>query len=118
VAPGPVARKAGRVTSADDVRDARDRNRYEITVDDRLAGFAAYRRTADAVEFTHTEIEPDFEGRGLASTLVRAALDDVKREGLAVRPYCPFVRSWIARHPDYVALVPAAERAQFDLADS
>jgi predicted GNAT family acetyltransferase len=106
------------VTSADDVRDARDRNRYEITVEGRLAGFAAYRRTADAVDFMHTEIEPEFEGQGLASTLVRAALDDVRREGLAVRPYCPYVRTWIARHPDYAELVPAGERAQFDLADA
>jgi uncharacterized protein len=106
------------MTSADDVRDARDRSRFEITVDGRLAGFAAYQRTADAVAFTHTEIEPDFEGQGLASTLVRAALDDVRREGLAVRPYCPFVRSWLARHPDYVDLVPPGERAQFDLPGS
>jgi uncharacterized protein len=103
------------MTSADDVRDARDRSRFEITVDGRLAGFVTYRRTADAVELLHTQIEPDFEGQGLASTLVRAALDDVRREGLAARPYCPFVRSWLARHADYVDLVPAGERADFGL---
>ncbi len=103
------------MTSTEEVRDARDRSRFEITVDGRLAGFAAYQRTANAVEFTHTQIEPDFEGQGVGSRLVRAALDEVRREGLAVRPYCPFVRSWLARHPEYVDLVPPGEQAQFGL---
>jgi uncharacterized protein len=103
------------VSSADDVRDVRERDRFEITADGVVAGFAAYRRTATAVEFLHTEIDPAFEGQGLASTLVRAALDDVRREGLAVLPSCPFVRRYVARHREYVDLVPERERARFGL---
>ena len=103
------------MTSADDVRDARDRHRHEIVVDGAVAGFAAYRRTATAVEFVHTEIDPAFEGQGLASTLVRAALDDVRREGLAVLPSCPFVRRYVSRHREYLDLVPTTERARFGL---
>jgi predicted GNAT family acetyltransferase len=106
------------VSSAEDVRDASDRSRFEITADGgRPAGFVTYRRTAGAVELLHTQIESEFEGQGLGSVLIRAALDDVRRAGLAVRPYCPFVRGWLARHADYVDLVPAAERAEFGLAD-
>ena len=47
--------------------------------------------------------------------LVRGALDAVKADGLAVLPYCPFVRGYIARHPEYLSLVPASERAEFGL---
>ena len=103
------------MTSAEDVRDSRDRDRFEIVVDGAVAGFAAYRRTPGTVEFLHTEIDPAFEGRGLGSTLVRAALDDVRREGLAVLPSCPFVRRYVGRHREYVDLVPAAERGRFGL---
>jgi uncharacterized protein len=43
--------------------------------------------------------------QGLGGQLARAALDDVRGRGLAVRPDCPFIRSWIAKHPDYADLV-------------
>jgi predicted GNAT family acetyltransferase len=51
--------------------------------------------------FTHTEVDPDHEGEGVGSTLVRGALDDARRRGMPVVPRCPFVRAWIERHPDY-----------------
>ncbi|GAB2526438.1 GNAT family N-acetyltransferase [Nocardiopsis aegyptia] len=89
----------------DDVVDARDRRRYEITADGKVAGFAEYILTDELVTFTHTEIDPAFEGRGLGGALVRAALDDVRSRGLKVLPLCPFVKGWIQRHRDYADLV-------------
>lgn len=94
---------------------APERARFEIFADERLAGFAEYSRTEDAIAFTHTEIDPAFEGQGLGSILARAALDAARDEKLAVLPYCPFIKGWIAKHPDYVDLVPEGKRAQFDL---
>jgi predicted GNAT family acetyltransferase len=89
--------------------------RFEIHVDGKLAGFVAYRITPGVITFTHTEIDKAYEGRGLGSILVRSALDTARARRLGVRPECPFVRRWVSRHPDYVDLVPEAERARFDL---
>ena len=86
------------------VADAPDRQRYEISVDGAVMGFAAYQRTDEMLVFTHTEIDPAAEGQGLGGTLVRAALDDVRRQGLKALPICPFVQAWIRRHPDYADL--------------
>ncbi|HEY3259270.1 MAG TPA: GNAT family N-acetyltransferase, partial [Pseudonocardiaceae bacterium] len=58
---------------------------------------------------------PEFGGRGLAGQLVQHALDDTRRRGLAVLPFCPYVRGFIARHPEYVDLVPQAQRDRFGL---
>jgi len=69
------------------------------------------------IAFTHTEIDARFEGQGVGSGLVRAALSEARASGLAVHPFCPFVRGYIARHPEDVELVPADLRAHFDLAD-
>ncbi|MFC0041293.1 GNAT family N-acetyltransferase [Actinomadura rayongensis] len=79
--------------------------RYEIHQDGVLAGFAEYRTRPDAVVFTHTEVDPAFEGQGVGGALARGALDDVRSRGLGVVPLCPFIRAWIEKHPDYQDLV-------------
>ncbi len=97
------------------VRDVPDQHRFEIWVGDALAGFAVYRPRPDRYTFVHTEIDPAFGGRGLASILIKAALDEMRARGIAVLPQCPFVRRYISRHLDYLDLVPVTERARFDL---
>ena len=67
------------------------------------------------ISFVHTETDPAFSGRGLAKQLVTAALDDVRSRGLAVLPFCPYVKKFIAENPDYLDLVPAAQRGRFGL---
>lgn len=90
-------------------------NRFEIRVDGELAGAADYQRDATTVSFTHTGIDPAYEGRGLGSALVRGALDAVRAEGRGVLPFCAFVRGYLARHPEYLDLVPADQRGRFGL---
>ena len=83
-----------------------ERKRYEAHIDDRLAGFADYIEMSGLVIFSHTEVMPAYEGKGVGSALARFALDDVRAEGVRkVQPLCPFIRSWIERHPDYQDLV-------------
>ena len=82
-----------------------DRRRFEATVDGNLAGFAAYRLRDGVIEFTHTEVDDAFEGKGVGSTLVSEALDQVRAEGLDVIAACPFVRGYIERHQEYADLL-------------
>jgi uncharacterized protein len=87
------------------VTDNPQAHRYEISVGDRLAGFAVYRLADDVITFVHTEIDPAVGRRGLGTHLVREALDDARARGLAVRPVCPFVADFIERTPEYGDLV-------------
>ncbi len=83
------------------VTDAAEQHRYEGRVDGgELAAVAEYIRTAELVVFTHTEVLGGYEGRGIASELVRQALDDVRRQELKVLPLCPFVASYMGRHAE------------------
>jgi len=105
-----------RRTGDADVVDVEARHRYEIRVDGETAGFAEYhRRGTSTISFTHTVVDDAHAGQGLAGRLARAALDDARSQGLAVLPFCPFIRGWIAKHPDYVDLVPEDRRAEFEL---
>jgi uncharacterized protein len=108
--------EAERRTGDPDVVDVDARHRYEIRVDGETAGFAEYhRRGSSTISFTHTVVDDAHAGQGLAGRLARAALDDARAQGLAVLPFCPFVRGWIAKHPDYVDLVPEDRRGEFEL---
>ena len=97
------------------VSDAPERERYEILVDGELAGFATYKARPDQIAFKHTEVDDRFEGQGLAGRLIAFALDDARGRGLAVLPFCPFVKGYIQRHREYADLVPEGRRAEFEL---
>jgi predicted GNAT family acetyltransferase len=97
------------------VTDNTEEHRFEIRVDGDLAGFAVYRARPTLIAFVHTEIDDRFEGQGLGSKLVSAALDSARDRGLAVLPFCPFVNGFIKKHPEYLDLVPEDRREAFDL---
>ena len=91
-------------------------SRYEIFDGGQRAGLVDYRLPREGqIAIMHTETDPEFGGKGLAGRLTRFLLDDARRRGLAVLPYCPYTRRWIARHPDYLDLVPESERPRFQL---
>jgi uncharacterized protein len=96
--------------SADDpaeptVCDNQAASRFEICLDEAVVGYLSYARDGDVLTAIHTEIDDAYAGRGLASQLVRTVLDLSRNTGLLVRPVCPFVSAYIARHPEYRDLV-------------
>jgi predicted GNAT family acetyltransferase len=80
------------------------RHRYEIEADGERAGFTVYRDRGDRRVFYHTEIDDAFAGRGLAGRLVTEALADVRAAGLRVVPVCPYVASFLTKHPEFADL--------------
>ncbi len=51
--------------------------------------------------FYHTAVSPDYSGQGLASVLVRAAVDHTISLGHSVVPVCPYVVTWFKKHSEY-----------------
>ncbi|MCK1740840.1 N-acetyltransferase [Bradyrhizobium sp. 139] len=86
------------------VRDNRDRSRFELDVGNEIA-FANYRLTPAAVIITHTETPRALRGRGIASELVKGALDLIRRDGKKVVAGCGFVGDYLDRHPEDADLV-------------
>ena len=82
------------------VRDNRAEAEFELVVDGHRA-IAAYQLEGRTIVLTHTMVPAAIEGRGVGSKLIRGALDAARDRGLNVVPQCPFVRDYIARHPEY-----------------
>ncbi len=84
-----------------DVRQTEDASRFEAVVDGVVAGQIELRTRGDVVELIHTSVGSGYEGRGIASQLVRVASDHVRASGLRIAPVCSYATAWLDRHPDY-----------------
>ncbi|RLP88765.1 N-acetyltransferase [Micromonospora sp. BL4] len=87
------------------VEDNPAKHRFEILVDDALAGFTPYLLRGDTLVFTHTEVDPRFQNMGVGGALIRGTLDQVRARGATVVAQCPFMAAYIDKHPEYADLV-------------
>ena len=86
------------------VRNNTALSRFELETE---AGTAVvnYRATPGALMFYHTEVPAPLRERGIASHLVRGALEQARAAGLKVAPRCGFVAHYIRSHPEFTDLV-------------
>jgi predicted GNAT family acetyltransferase len=109
-----AGRQQDTATEADEtfvsVRDNPQASRFELHVNGVFAGYVTYRDARSGRAFDHTVIATKYQGMGLASQLIRSTLDEARATGRNVLPFCPFVRSFIQRHPAYVDLVGQPQR--------
>ncbi|MGY4101047.1 GNAT family N-acetyltransferase [Nocardia sp. R16R-3T] len=82
-----------------------EKQRYEVFYGGELAGFSEYEERGDETVFIHTEIDGAFSGKGLGTVLAGKAVDDVIARGGVIRPLCPFIKSYLEKHPQYDAHV-------------
>ena len=100
---------------AEEIIDNVDRKRFELHVDGELAALITYGRNPGTLALTHTETEEGFGGHGYATRLVAHAIGVAQADGLEVLPICPFVRSYLLKHPELLSLVPEQSLDNFGL---
>ena len=83
------------------VRENPDQHRYEAVDGDTVAGFVEYVDHRGTRVLFHTEVDDAAEGHGIGSLLARSVLDSVTGAGLPTRVTCPFLVSYVEKHPEY-----------------
>jgi len=92
-----------------EVVNNRAARRFELHADGGIATLS-YTETASTIDLVHTEVPSGLEGRGFGSALARAALEYARDGGKRVIPTCPFVRRYIASHPEWNRIADSAQR--------
>ncbi len=87
------------------ILDVPERARYEARVGDQVAGWVDYRRLRGRIAAIHTEVPPEFGGRGIAGRLVRRVVEDAREQGIGVTPICPLFIAYFEKHPEEADLV-------------
>ena len=84
--------------------DNEELKRYDMPVEGGTP-FIEYIKAQNYVCLNHTEVPKALEGQGLGSAIIKLALETIKQEGKKILPMCPFVRTYIQRHPEWDELV-------------
>jgi uncharacterized protein len=74
--------------------------RFEVQLGDKMA-FIEYDIAGNNMVFTHTEVPPEFEGKGIAAKMAKVALDYALEKGHKIQAFCPYVKGYVERHPEY-----------------
>jgi predicted GNAT family acetyltransferase len=80
-------------------------NRFEVRFPEGLAQLRYRYDRQGRLVLIHTEVPNELGGRGIAGLLARTALEFARAQHLQVVPQCPFVKTYLERHPEYKDLV-------------
>jgi predicted GNAT family acetyltransferase len=83
-------------------------HRYELVVDGQVA-FIDYKQKGEVVYLIHTEVPEALSGRGIAAELVEATLKHIDAHHEILVPRCPYVLSYLKKHPEWVSLLKKDE---------
>lgn len=77
-----------------------ERQQFQVSVGDYLA-FLEYRLHEGMIVLMHTDVPDQLAGKGIGSALASFALNYAHDNHLPIKVYCPFVLSYLKRHPEY-----------------
>ncbi|WP_134322900.1 GNAT family N-acetyltransferase [Cumulibacter soli] len=84
------------------LRDNTDSSRFELHHAGLRLGVLHYTRLKpNRYALQHTEVYPEYQGRGVGGTMIRRVLDEIQRRNGTITPICPFVVDFLERTPDY-----------------
>ncbi len=81
-----------------------EKKRFELHVNDQIA-FLEYRLKGNVIYLIHTEVPETISGMGIAAILVTKVFEYIEEHHLRLVPYCPYVKIFLKRHPEYERLL-------------
>jgi predicted GNAT family acetyltransferase len=84
------------------------RHRFELDTDGKLSVVDYQNVDDETLALVHTEVDESLEGQGVGSHLVEGVLQYVEQNNLKIVAVCPFISTYLKRHPDWNRVVSTA----------
>jgi predicted GNAT family acetyltransferase len=98
---GPIVAADPSIGGVTETEVLRKDNRYELRIDGKLAGQAAFLDRGEQRVFHHTEVNSAYRGQGLSTVLIEQALTDSKAAGRRIVAVCPAVAAYLGKHDGF-----------------
>lgn len=85
--------------------DNKERHQYEFHIDKSVPRIEYILSKNGEIYLTHTEVPAALGGKGVGTQLVKKALEDIEKRDLRLVPLCPFVATYIHKHPEWKRIV-------------
>jgi uncharacterized protein len=82
------------------VLNNKERSQFEVHEEGEIA-VLQYRFHEGVIWLMHTEVPKNLEGRGIAAALAHFSLEWAKQNKTKAKVLCPFVATYLKRHPGY-----------------
>ena len=89
------------------VRDNREKHRFERQIHDGMWAAAYYRLEDEQFVFFKVEV-PEFASQGIGAALIEGVFDILREQGKKAVIRCSFMHSFLQTHPEYNDLVDSA----------
>lgn len=83
-----------------EIKHNSEKERFEFIEDGQLAELT-YKKRGNTIYIMHTGVPETIGNRGIATVLAETALKYVLKTGLRLVVYCPFVKAYMQRHPNW-----------------
>jgi uncharacterized protein len=83
----------------------KEEGQFTVGVEGKPVGLTAFAERDGQRVFYHTEVDSDFEGRGLGTALIGAALEATRSDGMRIVAVCPMVAAYVRKHDEFNDIV-------------
>ncbi|MBB4079486.1 hypothetical protein GGR28_002111 [Lewinella aquimaris] len=78
-----------------------EKSRFEVVNGSQVSKLLYQMNGSDKIDLVHSEVPEDLAGQGIGSAMVTTALQYARDNNLMAIPSCPFVASYVQRHPEW-----------------
>ncbi len=86
------------------VEDNQSKNRFEANIEGQIA-IITYEKQGNTLKLIHTEVPETLKGKGIASQMVKKVLNSIQNSGYKMDPVCPFIKSYVEKHPEWKSIL-------------
>jgi len=77
------------------------RGQFEANDNGKKAGFMTYSRHDDRIVLEHTEVDPEYQGRGVGKKLVERSVEFARENNLKIVPECTYAKKVLEKSSEY-----------------
>jgi predicted GNAT family acetyltransferase len=88
----------------------KERQRFEVDLKNGNCAYLEYRWSGKSLAIMHLEVSKEWQHAGIPEKIVHCVLEFAKQEQVMIKPFCPYIATYIDQNPQYRSLIESSFR--------